>query len=106
MKMKRLDQQPTVDPTLPKINNPELVRCPDCKCSYFEQVIVQQFPKLSTVVVGQATVPVGDVGFYIFRCAKCGEMFEPNVQLNTFDSVRKKYDEFMDELENETDGHK
>ena len=86
---------------MPQIKNVEVISCPNCKCTYFEQITVHQFPQLQTVVIGQATPPVGDIGFYAFRCFKCHEAFEPNVQINTFDSTRKKYDAFMDEMEDD-----
>jgi len=81
-----------------KMKQPEAVKC-ECGCPYMEQVAVQQFPKMHNVILGQAVQPIQDFAFYIFRCLKCGEIYEPQVQLAARDSARKAYEDFLDEME-------
>ena len=88
------------DPTtlIEKMKDPDVVTC-TCGCSYLEQVPVYQFPKNHSVILGQAVPPHADMGFYILRCIKCGEIYEPQVQIAARDSARRAYDAFLDEME-------
>lgn len=95
------------DPTtlMEKMKDPDVVVC-QCGCSYLEQVPVHQFPKNHSVILGQAVPPHGDMGFYVLRCIKCGEIYEPQVQIAARDSARRAYDHFLDEMERPAIGDK
>jgi hypothetical protein len=93
------------DPTslVDRVEKQEVVKC-KCGCTYLEQVPVHQFPKLHNVILGQQVQPHRGITFYVFRCIKCNEVYEPSVQLTARDAARKVYDEFLDEMEGaETD---
>ena len=88
------------DPTdiAEKMKEADVIQC-HCGCSHFEQVAVHQFPKMHNVILGQQVQPAGDLGFYVFRCLKCSEIYEPSVQLAARDQSRKSYENFLDEME-------
>jgi hypothetical protein len=76
----------------------EVVEC-KCGCSYLEQVPVHQFPRVHNVILGQPVQPHNGITFYVLRCLKCQEIYEPSVQLAARDSARKVYDNFLDQME-------
>jgi hypothetical protein len=82
---------------LPKTD--DVVTCVKCGCKWLELVLVQQYGKLHTVVLGQQPPPKSQTGFWLFRCPKCQELYEPNVTIGMQDQSRKDYDAFLDELE-------
>jgi len=88
------------DPNLlaEKAAEPDVIQC-QCGCTYFEQILVQQFPKLHNVILGQQVPSAGDMGFYVFRCVKCHELYEPQVQIAARDLARKQYEKFLDNME-------
>ena len=88
------------DPTsiADKMKEADVVKCA-CGCPYLEQVEVQRFPKMHNVILGQKVQPQGDLSFYVFRCLKCNEVYEPSVQLAARDQSRKAYEDFLDEME-------
>lgn len=76
-----------------------------CGCTWFEQVECNQFTMHHQVVLGQG-IPVLDqqTGYILLKCIKCNEFTEPFVDRNARDIANKKYDSFLDELEdNKTD---
>lgn len=89
------------DPTrlTEKAKEPDVAQCPSCKCTFFEQITVHQFPRQHNVILGQKVQPILDFGFNVFRCIKCGEVAEPDVQVGARDSARKMYDDFLDMME-------
>jgi len=88
------------DPTslMERAREQEVIKC-KCGCSFLEQVPVHQFPKTHNVILGQPVQPYGGIGFYVLRCIKCGEVYEPSVQLAARDQARKVYDAFLDQME-------
>ena len=103
--------QPTVD-VIPGLHlerprwptDDEVVGCPTCGCTWMEQIEVQQYSKDHFVILGQKVGPKTGVLFYLFRCPKCGETLEPNVQSAPQDTFRKGYDNFLDQMESPLDG--
>jgi len=81
-----------------RLKNPEVMEC-SCGCTHFQQVEVHQYPKMHQVVLGQPVQPHGLLGFYILKCLKCGEVYEPSVHLGARDQARRAYDLFLDEME-------
>jgi hypothetical protein len=84
-----------------KSSDDDCVKCPKCKNTWFEQIKAMQLKVDHNVVIGQE-VPVNpnsNVPFVLLRCVKCGELTEPRLFRNTFDQLNKKYDEFLDSLE-------
>jgi hypothetical protein len=77
----------------------EAAICPNCNCTWFEHVTVQQYDKLHAVILGQTVPPVSPVSFFILRCIKCNEILEPNILAGTRDSTARAYDSFLDQLE-------
>lgn len=85
----------------------DVVRCPECECSWFEQIQICQFPKLHTVILGQRVQAANQMeGFFGLRCVKCGEIIEPNIQFGIHNAASKKYNEFWKEMENPGKGEK
>lgn len=96
------------DPTAltEKMKDPEVANCPNCDCTFFEQITVHQFPRQHNVILGQRVQPIGDIGFYVFRCIKCKEVFEPQVQAGARDVARRMYDDFLDMMQAPVDSKK
>lgn len=96
------DMERWYDPTAYQVRqvDKDLIEC-ECGCGYFEQVAVHQFPKIHTVILGQAVPPHRDITFYVFRCMRpgCGKIHEPTVQGIGPDRVRDLYDHFLDQME-------
>lgn len=84
-------------PKWPKID--EVVSCSVCGCAWMEQILVQQYSKDHFVILGQQVPEMRPVGFYLLRCPKCGEVYEPNLQSAPQDTFRKGYDDFLDQME-------
>ena len=62
--------------------------------------MVQQYLENHSVILGQKPATVGDVGFWIFRCPSCREIYEPRLTSGGLqDLARRGYDEFMDQME-------
>ena len=99
--MKRSDNKNWYDagPVAQFSKEPETLMCKACRCQWFEQIAVQRYPKLHNVILGQRVSSIDDAGFWLFRCVKCGEVYEPNVQAGTHDTMRKYYDNFLDDME-------
>lgn len=76
----------------------DVVKC-KCGCMFMEQVPVQQVPKMHNVILGQSVPPHRGLVFYVFRCIKCLEVYEPSVQVAARDAARQTYDNFLDQME-------
>jgi len=76
----------------------EIVVCEDCGCEWFDLICVQQYPKHAQVILGQRPAPIDDRGFWLYKCIKCGEVYEPPVQVGPQDAARKGYDAFLDHM--------
>lgn len=92
----RLNKQQEVDR--------QVIRCQSCKKStYFFEIECLQFKLHHTTVLGQRAVPVGDsVPYILLKCVKCGELTEPKIHRNGRDTADKKYDAFLDLLEDDS----
>lgn len=79
----------------------DALQCPKCKCTFFEEVRVQQYMAAHNVIIGQAVPAVqGTVPFIVLRCVKCQDVTEPRILRGpTGDQINKRYDEFLDEME-------
>ncbi len=80
------------------INTPVSCRC---GCTYFEEVRAQQYMANHNVIIGQAVPAVmdGTATFFLLRCIKCKELTEPRIQRMNADRTDKKYQEFLDQME-------
>lgn len=77
----------------------DVVSCTKCGCTFMELILVQQFNKLHVVALGQQPAPKGPYGYWLFRCPKCSELYEPNVTMGPQDGNQKEYDKLLDVLE-------
>jgi hypothetical protein len=77
----------------------DTLMCPVCECTYFEQVKVDQYPSVHSVVLGQTVVPISDMGFVVFKCIKCSKVVEPTLLLGPQDRAHTQYNAFLDEME-------
>jgi len=93
------DQPLSVSGIPQRRDEPEVATCKKCENTWFEQLVVFQYPKHHSVVLGQEVPRQSQIGFYLMKCAKCGELHEPKVQIGPQDSARKKYDQFWDDME-------
>lgn len=91
------NQPPTGAQTLRRLES-EFVQC-RCSSSYFEQVQVHRYPKLHNVIPGQRVPQDGRVTFYLLRCVRCNELYEPNMQIGPRDANAQAYNEFLDLME-------
>jgi len=87
-----------------KPTDPDIMTCPRCGCSFFEQITLAQYPKFHNVIVGQAVQRVKDISFQAFRCARCSELLEPTVLIGPQTQARREYDEFWAEMSESADG--
>lgn len=76
----------------------DVVICGKCGCKWMELILVQQYNKHFHVVLGQKPMPKTDLAFWLFRCPKCNEVWEPPVQVGAYDSARKGYDQFVNHM--------
>lgn len=76
----------------------DTLKCPNCKCLWFEEVALYQFKAEHSLIHGMA-VP-RKVGPFIFlRCVKCSELTEPRIIRQNKDNMDKFYDDLLDVLE-------
>ncbi len=83
---------PTRAPQIDKI------QC-DCGCTFFEEIKVQQFPRLHNLVVGQQLQPLDGIDFFVIKCVHCGDIIAPQVMFGQQDVRSKRYDEFIAEIQ-------
>ncbi len=81
-----------------------LVSCTKCKSEWFEQVAINQYRADHIVIPGQGIPVGGPQQFYILRCIKCSEMYQPIVMITAQDTVAKLYNQMLDQLEPPKDG--
>lgn len=79
-------------------NEKEIIACTKCDTSFFEEVLLRQYVANHTVVLGQRIPPASEYYVYL-RCAKCGALHEPNLQITIGDAARAGYDKLLDEFE-------
>jgi phage FluMu protein Com len=89
---------------LNRIVTPNTIRCPKCNNSWLKQIEVAQYSTFNTVVIGQTLPPLNAVVFILLECPKCGELLEPQIQISQRDSIRKLYDNLLDEMERDASG--
>ena len=91
------------DPTgLQRDATKDVVSCPNCSCEWMELFLVQQYPKHNQVILGQKPASINDIGFWLFRCPKCNEVYEAPVQVGAQDAARRGYDAFIDHMMEES----
>ena len=90
-----------LDPIFPKrvSDDIEVVTCTECGGKWMELISVQRYPKNHSVILGQKPPSVNDIGFWLFRCAKCLALYEPSLTSGgPQDLARKGYDKFLDHI--------
>ena len=80
-----------------KIEDKDLLKCPKCKGTWFEQKEFCQFSDLTTVVITQK-VPAKSSTFVLLQCGCCKELVEPRLLRQGRDSLDKEYDRFYDAM--------
>lgn len=75
-----------------------VVGCAKCKCTWFEQIKVNQFKADHSLILGQAIPVVGVQEFALLKCVKCGELHAPNVIIQAQDATTKHWNQMLDEL--------
>ena len=91
------DQNKPMSPFPAKKPEMEKIKC-DCGCTFFEELKVQQFPRLHNLVVGQELPPIDGVDFYVIRCVNCNGIIAPQVMYGQQDVRSKRYEEFITEM--------
>lgn len=77
----------------------EVVTCTKCGCDWMELISVQQYSLHHAVILGQKPGSLNDMNFWMFRCPKCGETYEPRlVSSGVHDAERQSYDSFVDKM--------
>lgn len=84
--------------TLDNSGQDNVVVCEKCGCSWMELILVQQYNRHFQVVLGQKPVPKDNIGYWLFRCPKCNEVWEPPISVGSYDSGRKGYDQFINHM--------
>ena len=99
--MNRDDGKPTwINPTVVQGPRDDTMSCKKCGLSWFELVEVHQYSQYHNVVLGQRPpTKLDNGGFYVLRCPKCQELYEPNVHSTLHEPSRKAYEAFLDALE-------
>lgn len=89
------------DPVLGRgeTSDDDTIMCSKCGCVWLEKIQVHQYPKVHNIVLGQQPPTKTDLCFWLFKCVKCGELYEPSVQIASASPARKKYDAFLDHME-------
>jgi hypothetical protein len=55
--------------------------------------------KYSTVVLGQKPAAKPGTGFYIFKCPKCNDLYEPPINITPNEMEKSNYKSFIEQLE-------
>lgn len=73
---------------------PPIAQCPDCGCTWFEQIELSQL--ISTqVILGNKVTPKHS--FWVVRCLQCGQIATPaTTTLDVPSKEKKLYDELLD----------
>jgi hypothetical protein len=86
------------DPERKKAMEDDVVTCSACGCQWMELVCVQQYDKNHYVILGQKPPTKNDIGFWIFKCPKCNEVYEPHVYAGPQDIAHKRYQGFVADM--------
>ena len=76
----------------------DVITCIKCGCQWMELITVQQYPRIHNVVLGQKPA-AQDSGYYLFRCPKCNELYEPSIQMTPHELTKSTYGKFIEQLE-------
>ncbi len=76
----------------------DVLSCTKCGCTWLERILVHQYPKFHQLLLGQQPHPKNDIGFWIFKCPKCNELFEPAMTAGTQTHARKLYDALIENM--------
>jgi hypothetical protein len=88
------------DPTDKFTSNQDVTVCSVCGCAFMELILIKQYKKDHAIILGQKPPAANDIGFYVFRCPKCRELFEPvTIHSGSQNIVRKCYDQFLEKME-------
>jgi hypothetical protein len=85
----------------------DLIRCPCCDSTFFEQIEVSRYQVNHNIIIGQ-DVPKDpkSMPYKLLKCIRCNDILEPRIIHNTRDVGRDAYDELLDELEGKGDTRK
>ena len=94
------DRAKMFDPAEKFTSQDDVVVCNICGCSFMELILVKQYKKDHAVILGQKPPTHNDIGFYLFRCPKCKEVFEPvTIHSGSQNIVRKNYDQLLEKMD-------
>jgi hypothetical protein len=80
-----------------KTEDRDLLKCPKCEGTWFEQREFCQFSDSTVVVFGQKVPPKSSV-FILLVCGRCDEKLEPRLLRQARDNLDKEYDRFYDSM--------
>ncbi len=100
------DFERVVSASQKQASDKQVVQCPKCACSFFEEIEFYQFDMNHHVVLGQK-VPkafTDTIPYILLKCGRCGDVLEPSL-LNTVNSLGAPngYDRFLDQMEGKDD---
>src|SRR5574343_1436513 len=96
--MNRFESKPPIQPAIQQ-EDERAFKCPCCGCTWFEQVMLRQFNKESTAIIGQDIPTLDYMRVCLLRCIKCNELLEPNLVYSGNDATRQRYNKLLDTLE-------
>jgi len=77
----------------------QVAACVKCACTWFEQVLVNQYKADHYVVIGQGPPLASNQEFKLLRCIKCSELYAPTTIINAQDSSTKLWNLLLDQLD-------
>jgi len=85
---------------LPQVKRDEedFLICPECECSFFEQVAVNRYQRVHSVILGQRVPSTNRNPFYLLKCISCGQLVEPDYQMSA-DPLQSRYGQLLKEYE-------
>jgi hypothetical protein len=88
------------DPAEVSKKDENVLACDKCGCSFMELITVSQYKKDHSVILGQKPPTANSLVFYVLKCVKCQEVYEPStIHSGSQNFVRKSYDQFLKQME-------
>lgn len=83
----------------------EVIICPECKCTFFEEVEISEYKADHWITLGQHVprLPSTPV-FFVLRCVKCNYMLEPRLNMEPADTAFPSYAKLAEIMKDTTDG--
>src|SRR3972149_3278605 len=80
-------------------DNPDVLACPTCQGTYFEEVEFKQFRQNHMIIPGQHVPSIGQE-YWILRCAACSAYLEPTTSFGIADQkARASYAKLVEALQ-------